>query len=207
MLAAPDTIQEDCRKALRDLPLDSVDCVVTGVPFWSDKPWGWKGAIGGEASFTDYLLSMREVFGALWPVVRASGHLWVVAGDCRNRPTLAQAARLLPLLESVGWKLRDTFIWSYKVAVPQFQTVYWFQKEPLIFRPRIPTEFGFVWDLPLDQGDPVTFPEALVERCLELSAFDTPARVLDPFAGSGTVGRVARRLGYSAVMIDGRDHA
>ena len=204
---ALETTRADSRHALRELPLDSVDAVVTGVPFWSDRAWGWKGAIGGEPCFNDWLRSMREVFALLWPVLRSPGDLWVVAGDCRNRPVLAQPARLLSVLESLGWKLRDTFVWTYRVAVPQFQTVYWMQKAPVQFRPRIPSEHGFVWDLPLDQGDPVTFPASLVRRCLEMSAVEPPAMVLDPFAGSGTVGKVAEAMGLQSTMIDGRDHA
>jgi DNA modification methylase len=46
-----------------------------------------------------------------------------------------------------------------------------------------------------------TFPEALVEPCVKAgSPYD--GVILDPFAGSGTTGRVAQRLGRRAVLID-----
>jgi DNA modification methylase len=46
-----------------------------------------------------------------------------------------------------------------------------------------------------------TFPEALVEPCVKAgSPYD--GVILDPFAGSGTTGKVAQRLGRRAVLID-----
>ncbi len=46
-----------------------------------------------------------------------------------------------------------------------------------------------------------TFPEALVEPCV-LAGCPVLGTVLDPFAGTGTVGLVANRLGRRAVLID-----
>ena len=46
-----------------------------------------------------------------------------------------------------------------------------------------------------------TFPEKLVEPCVKAGC-PLDGTVLDPFAGSGTVGRVANRLGRRAVLID-----
>ena len=46
-----------------------------------------------------------------------------------------------------------------------------------------------------------TFPEKLVEPCIKAGC-PSDGVVLDPFAGSGTVGRVANRLGRRAVLID-----
>jgi site-specific DNA-methyltransferase (adenine-specific)/site-specific DNA-methyltransferase (cytosine-N4-specific) len=207
MPADIDTIRSDCRKALRAVAAGSVDVVVTGVPFWSSKAWGWSGAIGNEGSFPAYLANMKEVFWQVRRTLKDDGHVWVVAGDCRDRPHLAQPARLLPIVESLGLHLRDAFVWTYRLTVPHFQTVYWFTREHAEYPTRIPTEHGFVWGIPMDKGDPVTFPEDLVERCLEMSGKDAPAHVLDPFSGTGTVGRVASSMGYRSTMIDGRDHA
>lgn len=46
-----------------------------------------------------------------------------------------------------------------------------------------------------------TFPETLPERCI-LASCPEGGTVLDPFAGSGTTGRVANRLSRRAVLID-----
>jgi adenine-specific DNA-methyltransferase len=48
---------------------------------------------------------------------------------------------------------------------------------------------------------PCQFPEALIERIIKACS-PQDGHVLDPFAGSGTVGRVARRLGRYATLIE-----
>jgi DNA modification methylase len=61
-----------------------------------------------------------------------------------------------------------------------------------------------VWHLPPGRavaGQPVAFPDELVVRLVEL--YSEPGDiVLDPFAGTGTVGRIARQLGRRAWLIE-----
>ncbi len=61
-----------------------------------------------------------------------------------------------------------------------------------------------VWPLPhgrAKRGDPPAFPDELVRRLVLL--FSAPGDiVLDPFAGTGTVGRVARLQGRRAWLIE-----
>lgn len=68
---------------------------------------------------------------------------------------------------------------------------------------------GDVFDFPRVTGNskqrrswhPTQLHEGLVERCLKLT---TPpgGRVCDPFAGTGTTLRVAKRLGYNCTLIE-----
>lgn len=67
---------------------------------------------------------------------------------------------------------------------------------------------GDVWDIPNVKHNhpektehPCQFPEALVER-LMLATTQLGDTVLDPFAGSGTTGAVASRLGRDAILIE-----
>lgn len=50
-------------------------------------------------------------------------------------------------------------------------------------------------------GHPASFPVELPRRLIKLFAY-SGATVLDPFAGSGTVGLAAKELGCSAVLVD-----
>lgn len=67
---------------------------------------------------------------------------------------------------------------------------------------------GDVWDIsnvknrhPEKTSHPCQFPEELVARLV--SSLTTPGQsVLDPFAGSGTVGAVCNRLGRGSVLIE-----
>jgi hypothetical protein len=73
-------------------------------------------------------------------------------------------------------------------------------------RGRIPSD---VFDFPRVTGNsrqrrkwhPTQLHEGLVERCLAMSC-PPGGHVLDPFAGTGTTGRVARRLGLDCTLID-----
>ncbi len=64
-----------------------------------------------------------------------------------------------------------------------------------------------VWEIatqPYAKAHFATFPEKLVEPCV-LAGCPEGGKVLDPFAGSGTVGLVAERLGRHSVLIDANE--
>jgi DNA modification methylase len=58
-----------------------------------------------------------------------------------------------------------------------------------------------IWRLPPahSKDHPAVFPAALVERVIKYYSFEGDV-VLDPFAGSGTLGRVAYQLGRKFVL-------
>ncbi|WP_281408390.1 MULTISPECIES: site-specific DNA-methyltransferase [unclassified Rhizobium] len=58
---------------------------------------------------------------------------------------------------------------------------------------------------PEELDHPCQFPEALIDR-LVLSLTKPGDRVLDPFAGSGTVGAVCNRLGRSAILVEREEY-
>lgn len=63
---------------------------------------------------------------------------------------------------------------------------------------------GDVWSInlqPLTLPHFAPFPEELVERCIKLGC-PPQGIVLDPFVGSGTVGKVARKMGRKAILIE-----
>jgi DNA modification methylase len=192
----------DCRSVLPRIPADAVDVVVTGLPFWCRKNWGWSGAIGQERTFDEYLEQLRGVFGELRRIVRDDGSCWAVTGDPRGEESLGQAGRILQAV-APPWFLADLFVWVYQYAGAWYhQHVAWLRPERTRFPTIRPHPEGTVWHLDLDQTDITTFPAALVERCLELAPGQV---VLDPFGGTGTVARVAYGRGLECVSIDGRD--
>ncbi len=63
---------------------------------------------------------------------------------------------------------------------------------------------GDVWSIklqPLPEAHFATFPEELVRKCI-LAGCPPGGVVLDPFAGSGTTGKVAQDLGRKAILIE-----
>jgi DNA modification methylase len=74
----------DCRELLRQMPADSVQCVVTSPPYWGLRDYGVGGQIGLESSPDDYVKAMVDVFREVWRVLRPDGTLWLNIGDSYN---------------------------------------------------------------------------------------------------------------------------
>ena len=61
-----------------------------------------------------------------------------------------------------------------------------------------------VWGFPTQpypEAHFAVFPEALPKKCI-MAASKEGDTILDPFAGSGTVGKVAKSLGRKAILYD-----
>lgn len=75
----------DCRERLRDLPDQSVNCVVTSPPYFGLRDYGVEGQIGREPSPDDFIEAMVEVFREVRRVLRDDGTFWLNLGDSYAR--------------------------------------------------------------------------------------------------------------------------
>ncbi len=67
---------------LKELPSESVNCVVTSPPYWGLRAYrGGHGMIGLEQNFDDHLVNLLAVFKEVWRVLRPDGTLWLNYGD------------------------------------------------------------------------------------------------------------------------------
>ncbi len=116
-----------------------------------------------------------------------------------------------------GWVLRSPIVWRREGALPEptakdrphrtYEMVFMFSKSPRYFfnREGLGKEED-IWSIStrpkFNNGrHSAAFPDELVERCLRIGCPPTGA-VLDPFAGSGTVPRVAVQSGHPVTGID-----
>lgn len=72
----------DVREKLRELPSDSVDCVVTSPPYWGLRDYGVEGQIGLERTLGEHLAVMVDVFNEVRRVMKPEATLWLNYGDC-----------------------------------------------------------------------------------------------------------------------------
>ena len=72
----------DCLERLKDLPDESVHCVVTSPPYWGLRSYqGDPGMIGLEPSSEVHLENLVTVFREVGRVLRKDGTLWLNYGD------------------------------------------------------------------------------------------------------------------------------
>ncbi|MCX7661649.1 MAG: site-specific DNA-methyltransferase [Candidatus Omnitrophica bacterium] len=137
--------------------------------------------------------------------------------------TIKQIDTLLGYKDTAGhWFRRDSGSWGKGGSIPlpedwfklkeilKFDSLYdrWVTETHLVLQTVRPhpkgKNPGDVWNIkirPFSEAHFATFPEELVEKCI-LAGCPEGGTVLDPFAGSGTVGEVAYNLGRNAVLIE-----
>jgi len=74
-------INADVMEGLRQLPDESVHCVVTSPPYWGLRDYGVDGQIGLESDLGGFIAKMVEVFAEVRRVLRKDGALWLNFGD------------------------------------------------------------------------------------------------------------------------------
>ena len=79
----------DVLATLRDLPEESVHCVVTSPPYWGLRDYGVEGQIGLEKTPQEYVAKIVEVFREVRRVLRKDGTCWVNLGDSYGSGTRA----------------------------------------------------------------------------------------------------------------------
>jgi DNA modification methylase len=94
-------INADVMEGLRQLPDESVHCVVTSPPYWGLRDYGVEGQIGLEATPEQFVSRMVEVFREVRRVLRGDGTLWLNLGDSYNNRTRVRSSSHQPGLNGI----------------------------------------------------------------------------------------------------------
>ncbi len=73
----------DCLTALKEIPSDSFDVVVTSPPYWGQRE---SCGLGTEADPREYVRNLTEVLAETMRCLKPSGTLWLNIGDAYNTP-------------------------------------------------------------------------------------------------------------------------
>ncbi len=220
-----DLIHGDCLPVLWNFAQEGVrfDAIVTSPPYnlgnssgagvkniTSTSLWSACRVKDGYAthndsmSAEDYTRWQRELLSAMWECLSDDGAIFY-----NHKPRIQKGEVTLPTTYNPGLPLRQIVIWdrgsrfnfSPSFFCPQHEWIMIMAKPAFRLKGQSNSKIGDVWRIPPSRKDPhpVSFPEQLVENILE----NIPAkRVLDPFMGQGTVGRVCKKLGIEFTGID-----
>lgn len=235
----------DAAQVVSELPLNSVQMVITSPPYFNAKP-----EYTEYLDYQEYLDSLRRVFLRCHEVMSEGRFLVVNTSPILVRRVSRQtASRRLALpfdlhhvLISIGFDFIDDIIWvkpegagwatgrgrrfaadrnplQYKtVPVTEYVLVYRKQTDRLIDwnirthhdrelvrKSKITGLYDVtnVWHITPShhKEHPAVFPDELVEKAIRYYSFAGDL-VLDPFAGSGTVGRAALKMGRRFFLVD-----
>ena len=110
----------DCRGLLRQLPNETIDCVITSPPYGQQKDYGPKGQIGfGQRTEGEYLQDISAVLFELHRVCTTGAALWVVLDTVKKSgTTLLLPWEVITRAQHAGWTLQDVVIWDKGRSLP-----------------------------------------------------------------------------------------
>ena len=117
----------DAAKCLRELPPDSVDCIITSPPYFALRDYQESGQIGQEADIDGWVRELVAVAAECRRVLKPEGALWLNVGDGYSRHQREGAAkkclllgpqRLALALQADGWLVRNWVIWAKRNPMP-----------------------------------------------------------------------------------------
>ena len=71
----------DVLERIRELPDESVQCIVTSPPYWGLRDYKVDGQIGLEKTPEEYVAKMIVVFSEVRRILSKDGVLWLNIGD------------------------------------------------------------------------------------------------------------------------------
>src|SRR3990167_6622627 len=75
-------LQGDVLEKTKEIPDESIDCIISSPPYWGLRDYGVEGQWGLEPDFRDYLVKMRNLMFELKRVLKKTGSCWINLGDC-----------------------------------------------------------------------------------------------------------------------------
>ena len=139
----------DCREVLRDLPAESVHCVVTSPPYWGLRSYGGdEGMIGLEPTFDEHLENLVAVFREVRRVLRDDGTLWLNygdayagagrtsgAGEIQDKHRARSVSSSLPPVDQSSFKSKDLMMMPARVAMALQADGWWLRSEIVWHKP------------------------------------------------------------------------
>lgn len=162
---------------------------------------GYDGA-GDNMQHDEYVAWQHAILRECWRALADNGAIYY-----NHKPRIQNGLlieprdyvpRDLPVRQRIIWARAGGINFSSVFYLPTYEEILLICKPAFRLRSKGASGAGDVWSIAQEAGTwhPAPFPLALAERAIETVM---PAFVVDPFAGSGTTARAAKRygIGYS----------
>ncbi len=103
----------DSKDVLKDIPENSIDCVMTSPPYWGKREYE-NGGIGLESDVEEYITNLNIIFAQVKRILKDTGSFWLNIGDTYNDKGLMGVPWrvAITLTDHGGWVLRNSVVWN-----------------------------------------------------------------------------------------------
>jgi DNA modification methylase len=109
----------DSLEVMKEIPDNSIDCIVTSPPYFNLRDYGEVGQIGNESTVEEYINNLSLVFKECYRILRKSGSFWLNIADVYcNRELLCIPDKIKLELVKIGFICRNEIIWHKPNAMP-----------------------------------------------------------------------------------------
>jgi len=212
----------DCLEVMKEIPDNSVDCVITSPPYNKtgfrgrrDKSKGKGRWRGSDIRYGNYLDDKNENEYKVWQVkildecyriIKDSGSIFY---NHKIRRANGIASHPFEWIQKCKAIFYQQIIWdrggspdhNVNYLMPTTELIFWLTKnKPKVFKKK---EIGEVWRLNPDKNNlhPAPFPINLCGRIISLTTNPNDL-ILDPFLGSGTTAVAAKHLKRNFIGIE-----
>lgn len=210
--------QGDCIEVLKGLPENSVDCVYT-----CPSPFGYyenePDYVGGEKEPAEYIINLIKICEECSRVLKPTGNMFIHLGDQYNKngsligiPTAFEYA-----MKGLGFILNDRLIWHRTETrklkknndygfLKNYEFIFHYVHKDFYFNIRSKYKNTSIFSYPLedtyytnefDSGLPIELYRMILDTTTKEGDV-----VLDPLAGSGKLGVVAKKMNRNFIGID-----
>jgi len=84
----------DSLEIIKNIPDESIDCVITSPPYYQLRDYGWDGQWGLEKTYQEFLDKLIALMSELKRVLKPTGTMWINLGDSyMNNSSYSAAGR------------------------------------------------------------------------------------------------------------------
>lgn len=212
--------QGNCIEVLKTLPENSINTVFTcPSPFGYYVLEGQENMIGAEENLNDYIENLVQICNGCSRVLKPTGNLFIQLGDKFSTfgTLLGIPTKFEMRMRGEGWALNDRLIWHRTENRKQkqnndfgflknYEFIFHYIHRDFYFNIRSKYKNTSVFSYPLEDSYYSNEFDSGLPTELYKMIIDTTTKegdvLLDPLAGSGKLGAVAKKMNRNAILID-----